>query len=180
MQTDSCLSRRFNSKQSWKCIELPCVTSFIPKTRFSTGYCLLSFCKPKIVIYLLHVVEKRKTWHWLWLYRGAKPFMIAILEATYLYLSSQQYLQKASLSRRWRNHSLMSLNDSLNTFFRGSCKNKLYNENSATYSIMITFRSHYSLLRTLILIIKNVLSGGFHQKPHTTTKLDLMPSGPWW
>ena len=29
---------------------------------------------------------------------------------------------------------------------------------------MITFRSHYSFLRTLILIIENVLSSGFHQK----------------
>ena len=50
------------------CIELPCVTSFSPKTRSSTAaYCLLSFCKPMIVIYLLDVVENRKTWHWLYI-----------------------------------------------------------------------------------------------------------------
>ena len=62
----------------------------------------------------------------------------------------------------------------------GDSKNKLYNENSATYSIMVTFRSHKSLLGKLILIIKNVLSSKFHEKPQTTNKLDLMPSGPWW
>ena len=27
---------------------------------------------------------------------------------------------------------------------------------------------------------KNDLSSGFHRKPQTTKKLDLMPSGPWW
>ena len=56
------------------------------------------------------------------MYREAKPFMSSILEATHLYLRPQQYLQKASLSRRWRNHSLMSLNDSLDTFSRAHAK----------------------------------------------------------
>ena len=52
---------------SWLKVLFPRVTSISPKTRSSTAYCLLSFCKPKIVIYLLHVVENRKTWHWLYI-----------------------------------------------------------------------------------------------------------------
>ena len=93
---------------------------------------------------------------------------------------------KPVLAAGGRNHSLMSLNDLLDTFSRAHAKFSLYYENqvscenSAFNSIMITFRSHQSLLGTVILIIKNVLSSGFHQKPQTTKKLDLMPSGPWW
>ena len=92
------------------------VTPSIPKTRSSTAYCLLSFCKPKIVIYLLHVIENRKTWHWLYIVgpnrswvQYWKPHISIYVHNSICRKSVWAAGDEIILSWAWMTHSILSL-----------------------------------------------------------------------
>ena len=44
----------------------------------------------------------------------------------------------------------------------------------------INMEKHSTAKHTYIHTYMFFIWSGFHQKPQTTNKLDLMPSGPWW